>query len=105
MSAAAARFSPRARRELRDAAVWIAEDNTAAAEALLQAAMSAAELVAARPGIARVRLDLAPARYRFWSLRGFPYLLVFNMERSPPVVVRCVHQARDLPEALTDLEI
>lgn len=100
-----ARFSPRARRELREAASWIAEDNPVAAEALLRAAIVAAELVAARPAIARARLDLAPTCYRFWSLRGFPYLLVFNMDRNPPIVARFVHQARDLPEVLKDLEI
>ena len=98
-------FAPRARRELRDAAAWIAEDNPAAAEGLLRATLRAAELVAARPGIARVRLDLAPVRFRFWSLRGYPYLLVFDVERTPPVVARFAHQARDLPVLLSDLEL
>jgi plasmid stabilization system protein ParE len=98
-------FAPRARRELRDAAAWIAEDNPAAAEGLLRATLRAAELVAARPGIARVRLDLAPARFRFWSLRGYPYLLVFDVDRTPPVVARFVHQARDLPVLLSDLGV
>ena len=96
-------FAPRARRELRDAAAWIAEDNPAAAEGLLRATLRAAELVAAKPSIARVRLDLAPARFRFWSLRGYPYLPVFDVDRTPPVVARFVHQARDLPVLLSDL--
>jgi len=59
-------FAPRAQREPRAAAMWIAEDNPAAAEALLTAAMAAAH----------GKLELAPARSRFWSLRAFPYLLV-----------------------------
>ena len=96
-------FAPRARRELREAAAWIAGENPAAAEALLRATLRAAELVAAKPGLARVRLDLAPARFRFWSLRGYPYLLVFDVDRTPPVVARFVHQARDLPVLLSDL--
>lgn len=96
-------FAPRARRELREAAAWIAAENPDAAEALLRATLRAAELVATLPGPARVRLDLAPARFRFWSLRGYPYLLVFNVERTPPVVARFVHQARDLPVLLSDL--
>ena len=98
-------FAPRARRELRDAAAWIAADNPAAAEGLLRATLRAAELVATKPSIARIRLDLAPARFRFWSLRGYPYLLVFDIERTPPVVTRFVHQARDLPVLLNDLEM
>ena len=97
------RFSPRARRELRDAAEWIAEDNPTAADALLQAAIQAADMIASRPGLARLRLDLATNRFRFWPLRGFPYILVFDVERSPPVVARIVHQSRDLPATLGDL--
>jgi plasmid stabilization system protein ParE len=98
-------FTPRARRELRDAATWIAENNPDAAEALLRAVLRAAELVAAKPTLARVRLDLTPARFRFWSLRGYLYLLVFDVDRTPPVVARFVHQARDLPVLLSELEL
>ena len=95
-------FAPRAQRELRAAAVWIAEDNPAAADALLAAAMKAARRIEARPKLGRIRLELAPARYRFWSLRGFPYLLVYDAEAAPAIILRFVHQSRDLP-ALLDL--
>jgi toxin ParE1/3/4 len=98
-------LAPQARRELREAATWIAGENPGAAEAMLRATLRTAERVAANPGLARVRLDLAPARFRFWSLRGYPYLLVFDVDRDPPVVARFVHQARDLPVLLSDLEI
>ena len=97
------RFSPRARRELREAAEWIAEDSPAAAEALLRAAIQAADMIASRPGLAHLRLDLATDRFRFWPLRGFPYVLVFDVGRSPPVVARIVHQSRDLPAVLDNL--
>jgi toxin ParE1/3/4 len=90
-------FAPRARRELREAGAWIAEDNPAAADALLAAAMAAARQLQARPKLGRVRLELAPRRYRFWSLRGFPYLLVYDAEAAPPIILRFVHQSRDFP--------
>jgi plasmid stabilization system protein ParE len=90
-------------RELRAAAAWIAEDNPEAADGLLRAALRAAERVTERPAIARERLELAPVRFRFWSLRGYPYLLVFDVTQTPPVVARVVHQARDLPVVLGDL--
>ena len=93
-------FAPRAQRELRDAAVWVAEDNPAAADALLAAAMAAARRLQARPKLGRVRLELAPERFRFWSLRGFPYLLVYDAEAEPPIILRFVHQSRDLPAVL-----
>ena len=93
-------FAPRAQRELRAAAEWIAEDNLAAADALLAAAMTAARRIEARAKLGRIRLELAPARYRFWSLRGFPYLLVYDAEAEPPIILRFVHQSRDLPGVL-----
>ena len=96
-------FTPRASRELSAAAAWIAEDNPTAAENLLVAAISAAKRVTQRPMLARVELRLAPARYRFWSLRGYPYLLVIDTDTSPVVVARFVHQTRDLPVLLDDL--
>ena len=96
-------FTPRALRELRAAAEWIAEDNPDAADNLLSAALDAAKRLTRKPDLARVELRLAPARYRFWSLRGYPYLLVIDIENEPPVVARFVHQARDLPVVLDDL--
>ena len=50
-------FAPRAQRELREAVVWIADDNPAAADALLAAAMAAARRLQARPKLGRVRLE------------------------------------------------
>lgn len=99
----AALFSRRALRELRDAAAWIAQDNPIAAEALLQAALAAAERLRRRPQLGRVRAELAPERYRFWSLRGFPYVVVYDVAADPPHIVRVVHAARDLPAVLRNL--
>jgi toxin ParE1/3/4 len=96
-------FAPRARRELLEAVAYIAEDNPEAAENLLTVASAAARRVTERPTLARTQLRLAPARYRFWSLRGYPYLLVIDTENDPPVVARFVHQARDLWVVLDDL--
>lgn len=96
-------FAPRARRELLKAAADIAEHNPDAADHLLTTAIAAARRVTEKPMLARTELKLAPARYRFWSLRGFPYLLVIDTESEPPVVARFVHEARDLWVVLDDL--
>jgi toxin ParE1/3/4 len=95
-------FSPRAVRELRAAAAFIAEEWPEAAENLLLEAIAAAERVVAKPLRARIDLRFATARFKFWLLRGFPYLLVIDTKREPPVVTRFVHQARDLPIVLRD---
>jgi toxin ParE1/3/4 len=93
-------FAPQAQRELREAILWIEKDNPAAADALLATTIEAARRLQKRPKLGHVRLELAPARYRFWSLRGFPYLLVYDAEAEPPIVLRFVHQSRDLPRIL-----
>lgn len=93
-------FAPQGQRELREAILWIQKDNPAAADALLATTIEAARRLEERPKLGRVRLDLAPARYRFWSLRGFPYLLVYDAEAEPPVILRFVHQSGDLPRIL-----
>jgi toxin ParE1/3/4 len=36
-------------------------------------------------------------------LTGFPYLVVYYAERTPPVIARIVHGARDLPTELQGL--
>lgn len=97
-------LTPRAIREAREAAAWIAKDNLPAARDFRTAVLDAARRIIARPMLAHARLALAGPRYRFWSLRGFPYLLVLDTARDPPVIARVLHQARDLPVALEDLQ-
>lgn len=99
-SANAAALSPRARRDLLAAVRWIAADNPAAARALHTAVAKAAKRIARHVQIGSTRLDLADDRYRFLSLTGFPYVIVYSADRSPPLIVRILHAARDLPEEL-----
>jgi len=40
---------------------------------------------------------------RFLAVHGFPYLLVYNADRRPPLIVRVLHGARDLPSLLRGL--
>ena len=96
-------FSPRARRDLRDAVFWIACDNPAAAEGLREAVRLGAGQIDAYPDIGRHRLDLASDTYRFLTLTGFPYVLVYNAKRIPPLVVRVLHMARNLPDTSDEL--
>lgn len=98
-----ARFTPQAERELQAAAAWIVEENPQAARAFLDAALRAAARVSERPMLGRTIEALAPARYRFWSLRGLPYVLVYDSVFEPPHVVRVLHTSRDLNAALASL--
>lgn len=53
--------------------------------------------------IGALRPELAGEPYRFVVLAGFPYVIVYNAERRPPLIVRILHGARDLPEILRNL--
>ena len=100
-------FAPRAAADLDEAVSWMLDGPAGAvgAERLLSAALEAADLIARRPMIGRVRLELASDRYRFWALRDLPYLLVYEVAKRPPRVARIVHMSRDLPNILKDLDV
>ena len=78
-------------------------EHAAAAQRLRQNVERAARRIGERPLIGRLDLALADARYRFWSVSGFPYLIVYRPDTSPPSIVRFVNTARDLAPLLADL--
>lgn len=63
----------------------------------------AAERIGEHRYVGNVRPDLAPEPYRFVTLTGFPYIIVYNAERNPPLIARIVHGARNLDEVLKNL--
>ena len=93
-------LSPRARAELRETARFIAAENPEAARALRTAVERALRRIGEHPLMAPARPALAPERYRFVAVPGFPYLIVVDATTVPPVVARVVHMARDLPAGL-----
>jgi toxin ParE1/3/4 len=99
----AALFAPRARRDLLAALRWIAKDNPAAARGLRGAVARAAERIGQHPQIGSLRPDLADEPYRFLVLTGYPYIIVYNAGRNPPLILRILYGARDLPEVLREL--
>ncbi len=99
----AALLSPRARGDVLSAVRWIADDNPAAARAFRTAVARVAVLIGEHPQIGHTRRELAGAAYRFLGLTGFPYIIGYNAERQPPLILRVLHGARDLPELLQEL--
>jgi toxin ParE1/3/4 len=96
-------LAPQPRRDLFEAARWIAKDNPTAARGLRVAVLEAAERIGHHPQVGVVRPQLADEQYRFMILTGYPYLIVYNAQRSPPLILRILHGARDLPEVLRGL--
>ena len=95
-----AKFAPLARRDLQAAARWIARENPTAARALRLSVSIAAKRIGRYPLIGVSRPDLAREGYRFLTLTGFPYVMVYDSEAKPPLVLRVLHGARDLDDAL-----
>lgn len=93
-------LAPRARRDLLAAVRWIASDNPAAARALRDAVARAAENIMAHPMIGPHSPELASPPYRFLSLTGFPYIIVYAPAKNPPLILRILHAARDIPDIL-----
>ncbi len=50
-----------------------------------------------------MRPEIARQPFRVMPLIGYPYVVVYEANRRPPLIARIVHGARDLPEVLSDL--
>ncbi|WP_130472872.1 type II toxin-antitoxin system RelE/ParE family toxin [Candidatus Magnetaquicoccus inordinatus] len=99
-----ARLSPQARRDALDAMRWIMADEPIAARAFRTAIHKATILLADYPLAGGERRELADPPVRFLSLTDFPYLLVYDSAVVPPLILRILHGARDLPELLAALD-
>jgi toxin ParE1/3/4 len=96
-------FAQTAVNDLMDAVAWIARDNPVAAETLRGVATTAARRLGRHPLLGAARPMLGADRYRFFRLRGYPYLLVYTADTSPPRILRVLHMARDLPKIIADI--
>ena len=71
---------------------------------LLDTVLRAAVRIGDHPQSGTVRRDLTSGPYRFEVLIGFRYLVVYTISQNPPLIVRIVHSARDLPRVPRDLQ-
>ena len=85
-----ARLSRAAVAELSDAARRIARDNPQAARGLRVAVAAALDRLGRYSQSGTARPELAAAPTRFWFLPRYPYVLVYDSEARPPLVLRVV---------------
>jgi len=97
------RFAPRARQDVLEITRWIARENRQAALGLRYNLAQAAERLGQYPEYGAIRPELADAPIRFLVLAGQPYILVYDSGVSPPLILRVLHGARDLPDVLRDI--
>jgi plasmid stabilization system protein ParE len=98
-------LSPQALRDIDNAIDDIAASvaGPAFADRFAVAVADTAERVARHPLLGHRRLELLPGRFRFWAVKGFDYLLIYNAEHPDRVVLRVLHMARDLGPLLVGL--
>ena len=92
--------TPQARLDLIDAALYIAEDDPAAADRFLDAITETMQRLARHPMLGRTRPELAP------ELRSFPYrqhVIFYRPVHGGIEVMRVLHGSRDIFPRLEDL--
>jgi toxin ParE1/3/4 len=88
-------------REFRAARRWLRERNPEAARRFADAVVSAARLLGDQPLVGPERPALAPPGVRMLVVRGFPYLLAYELDAGgQAVILRVLHAARDVPSLL-----
>jgi len=92
-------FSPEAKDDLQDIWVYIARNNLAAADKLEADIYEACELLAGNPHLGHKRPDLTDAPVFFWPVRG-QFLVIYQHETQPLIIVRILHGARDASSEL-----
>ena len=97
------RITPRADNDIDACFAWIAKDNPAAALRFLDAIELTCDAVSRMPGIGSPRYAEIPLVHgvRILAIKDFENYLLFYLEHEDCVdVIRVLHGARDLPEAL-----
>ncbi|MBC7667802.1 MAG: type II toxin-antitoxin system RelE/ParE family toxin [Gemmatimonadaceae bacterium] len=97
---APATIAPQARRELLAAANWISGDSPHAALKLTDVMLAAADALGRNAHLGQEQPDLVRPPFRLFRMKGFPYVLVYDPTRKPPVIARMLHGARDLADIL-----
>ena len=87
-------FTERAQADLLEAWLYIAEDNPAAADKVLDTLEQEAKLLFLQPLMGRARPELGSA-VRSWP-SATPYVLFYEVDESELTVLRVLHHARDV---------
>ena len=90
-------FTERAQADLLEAWLFIAEDNPAAADKVLDTLEKEAKLLLVQPLMGRARPELGSA-VRSWP-SATPYVVFYEVDESELTVLRLLHHARDVRQA------
>lgn len=94
---------PKARQDIVEIAIYLAERSIEASDAFLEAIQSAFQLLASLPEMGSPRRFQSPrlAGMRMWPVEGYENYLIFYRPLSDGIeVVRVLHAARDIQRIL-----
>lgn len=89
------RFSPQARRDLRDIHTWLSARSVTGAATVLAAILNSTGLIGQHPAIGR-RTEFHGVRVL--SVVRHPYLIYYSIEADKVVIVHIRHGSRDKPD-------
>ena len=92
-------LTPLARQDLNDIWDYIASDDIASADRVLEALESAMRELARNSGIGHWREELTDKRHRFFPI--YSYLIIYRQDTKPLQVIRVLHAARDVRHILS----
>ena len=90
-------FTDRAQADLLEAWLYIAEDNLAAADRVLDTLEHEAKVLLMQPLMGRARPELG-SQVRSWP-SSTPYLFFYEVDGAELTVLRVLHHARDIRSA------
>jgi addiction module RelE/StbE family toxin len=90
-------FTDRAQADLLEAWLYIAEDNLAAADRVLDTLEHEAKVLLMQPLMGRARPELG-SQVRSWP-SSTPYVLFYEVDAVELTVLRVLHHARDIRSA------
>jgi toxin ParE1/3/4 len=93
-------LSPEAVTDLEGIWDFIAADQSAAADRVVDELFDAFQHLASWPKLGHYRPDLTDAIVRFWPVK--PYLVVYRELADSIEVVAVLHGSRDIPEVLDE---
>lgn len=91
-------LSADADQDLAEIAEQIGTDSLSSAERVIENLYKAMGRLAEAPGIGHWREDLADRKYRFFLV--YSYLVIYQFDATPLLVVRVIHAARDVSRLL-----
>ena len=91
-------LSPEALSDLQNIWDFIATENPAAANQMVDELFNAFQHLAEWPGSGHTRHDLTQKNVRFWPVRS--YLLVYREKPLPLQIVAILHGSRDIPSII-----